>query len=114
MIELSKINIEEINDSDQLIDIAQHAGKVSKKITDMTSAYEVFTEFLYFCAEIEEDGLIHLKLSKLETEPDVTFTPSDWYGAVIHLRDVYFPAVRASVELIKKGAIAKADLLVNG
>lgn len=111
--ELTEINLEEVNDARELIDIADHAQKVMDKVDEATAAYGAFEAFPYFHAEMKEDGLIHLSLSADPEEPVITISPGDWNNTVKHLRDTYFPGVKAFAESLRNAVIAKTNGILN-
>lgn len=114
MIALSKIDLEPISDPDELLSIGLHAGKVGKIVTAMTEAYSNFNNFPYMKAEFNsEDGYVHLRLSKDETEPSITFAPDDWNEVMIFLRDTYFQNFKIFAENLRKDAITKAYNIEN-
>ncbi len=107
--ELTEINIAEINDTAQLIEVAAHAVKVAKKVDEQTEGYAGIDNFPLFHADLI-DGLIHLKVNDNEL---ITISPGDWNATVKHLRDVYFPSVKSFAEGIRNAAIQKANSIVN-
>lgn len=111
--ELTEINLEDVNTADELIDIAAHAVKVMKKVDLATQAYAGFNSFPFINAELKEDGLVHMTLSKDPEEPVFTLSPGDFDNMMTHLRDAYFPAVKAFAENLRNEAIAKTDEIVN-
>ncbi|REE01103.1 hypothetical protein [Marinoscillum furvescens] len=111
--ELTEINLETINDADELIGIASHCVKVMNKVDNAVNAYGGFNSFPYLNAELKDDGLVHLTLSKDPDEPVFTLSPGDFNNMMSHLRDTYFPGVKAFAENMRNEAIAKTDEIVN-
>ena len=109
--ELTEVNLEEINDAAGLVAVVAHAQKVVDKTGAIISAYANINNFTRFVAELKNDGLVHIEVNG--NQPAITVSPGDFNLMIGSIKTGYLPGALAFATEKRSQAVEKLNDIIN-